>query len=572
MPSMLRHRSCVSPVLKHFYHQGPKALEHGPRWVLSSSLLIQHFQHVKQTTYGPNHSMPSMLRHKNCVSPVLKHFYHQGPKALEHGPRWVLSSSLLIQHFQHVKQTTYSPNHYMPSMLRHRSCVSPVLKHFYHQGPKALEHGPRWVLSSSLLIQHFQHVKQTTYGPNHSMPSMLRHKNCVSPVLKHFHHQGPKALEHGPRWVLSSSLLIQHFQHVKQTTYSPNHSMPSMLRHRSCVSPVLKHFYHQGPKALEHGPRWVLSSSLLIQHFQHVKQTTYSPNHSMPSMLRHRSCVSPVLKHFYHQGPKALEHGPRWVLSSSLLIQHFQHVKQTTYSPNHSMPSMLRHRSCVSPDLKHFYHQGPKALEHGPRWVLSSSLLIQHFQHVKQTTYGPNHSMPSMLRHKNCVSPVLKHFYHQGPEALEHGPRWVLSSSLLIQHFQHVKQTTCGPNHSMPSMLCHRSCVSPVLKHFYHQGPKALEHGPRWVLSSSLLIQHFQHVKQTTYSPNHSMPSMLRHRSRVSPVLKHFYHQGPKALEHGPRWVLSSSLLIQHFQHVKQTTYSPNHSQPKPLYTKHAAS
>ena len=160
---------------------------------------------------------------------------------------------------------------------------------------------------------------------------------------------------------------------------------PSMLRHRSCVSPVLKHFYHQGPKALEHGPRWVLSSSLLIQHFQHVKQTTYSPNHSMPSMLRHRSCVSPVLKHFYHQGPKALEHGPRWVLSSSLLIQHFQHVKQTTYSPNHSMPSMLRHRSCVSPVLKHFYHQGPKALEHGPRWVLSSSLLIQHFQHVKQT-------------------------------------------------------------------------------------------------------------------------------------------------------------------------------------------
>ena len=76
---------------------------------------------------------------------------------------------------------------------------------------------------------------------------------------------------------------------------------PSMLRHRSCVSPVLKHVYHQGPKALEHGPRWGLSSSLLIQHFQHVKQTTYSPNHSTPSMLRHRSCASPVLKHFYHE-------------------------------------------------------------------------------------------------------------------------------------------------------------------------------------------------------------------------------------------------------------------------------
>ena len=543
LPPSAQFDSCLSPVLKHFYHQGPKALEHGPRWVLSSSLLRQHCMSSRLHT-NMNHLPPS-AQFDSCLSPVLKHFYHQGPKALEHGPRWVLSSSLLRQHC--MSSRLHTNFDHLPPSAQFDSCLSPVLKHFYHQGPEALEHGPRWVLSSSLLRQHCMSSRLHT-NMNHLPPS-AQFDSCLSPVLKHFYHQGPKALEHGPRWVLSSSLLRQ--QCMSSRLHTNIDHLPPSAQFDSCLSPVLKHFYHQGPEALEHGPRWVSSSSLLRQHCMSSRLHT-NMNHLPPS-AQFDSCLSPVLKHFYHQGPKALEHGPRWVLSSSLLRQHCMSSRLHT-NMNH-MPPSAQFDSCLSPVLKHFYHQGPKALEHGPRWVLSSSLLRQHSMSSRLHTNFDH--MPPSAQFDSCLSPVLKHFYHQGPKALEHGPRWVLSSSLLPQHCMSSRLHT-NIDHLPPSAQFD-SCLSPVLKHFYHQGPKALEHGPRWVLSSSLLRQHCMSSRLHT-NMNHLPPSM-QFDSSLSPVLKHFYHQGPKALEHGPRWVLSSSLLHQHYMASRLHT-NMNHLPP----------
>ena len=65
---------------------------------------------------------------------------------------------------------------------------------------------------------------------------------------------------------------------------------------------------------------------------------------------------------------------------------------------------------------------------------------------------------------------------------------FVILSAPVAQLVQDMPSIPSIPLHFYSNNYCHCNCLSPVLKHHYHQGPKALEHGPRWFLSSSQLL------------------------------------------------------------------------------------
>ena len=110
--------------------------------------------------------------------------------------------------------------------------------------------------------------------------------------------------------------------------------------------------------------KWTMSGVNPSSHYASTSETvsTHIKTCSHAQSVRTR-CFSPP-EHFVHQGPKAPEHEPRQIMSSSNIGTNKDAISCT---------------ECFSPP-EHFVHQGPKAPEHEPRQIVSSSLCTRKDQ------------------------------------------------------------------------------------------------------------------------------------------------------------------------------------------------
>ena len=127
---------------------------------------------------------------------------------------------------------------------------------------------------------------------------------------------------------------------------------------------------------------------------------------------------------------------------------------------------------CFSPP-EHFVHQGPKAPEHEPRQIVSSSLC---------TNEGPTFAQTKTQFHAQSASVLLNTLFIRA-QRLRNTNQGKLCHHLCVQ-----AKTNIGTNKDAISCT---ECFSPP-EHFVHQGPKAPEHEPRQIMSSSLCTRKDQ--------------------------------------------------------------------------------
>ena len=392
------------------------------------------------------------------------------------------------------------PLHFYSNNHCHCNCLSPVLKHHYHQGPKALEHGPRWFLSSSQFLEHNWCKTCQAYQAYHSTftPTIIAIATVSVPSWNTITIKARKLwnTDQGDFCHPLSSLSTTGARHAKHTKHTTplllQQSLPLQLSQSRLETPLPSRPESSGTRTKV---IFVILSVPWAQLVQDMPSIPSIPLHFYSNNHCHCNCLSPVLKHHYHQGPKALEHGPRWFLSSSQFLEHnwcktcqAYRAYHSTFTPTInaiatvSVPSWntitIKARKLWNTDQGDFCHPLSSFSTTGAR----------HAKHTEHTTpLLLQQSLPLQLSQSRLETPLPSR-----PESS--GTRtkviFVILSVPWAQLVQDMPSIPSIPLHFYSNNQCHCNCLSPVLKHHYHQGPKALEHGPRWFLSSSQFLEH----------------------------------------------------------------------------------
>ena len=168
--------------------------------------------------------------------------------------------------------------------------------------------------------------------------------------------------------------------------------------------------------------------------------------------------------------------------------RHAKHTKHTTpLLLQQSLPLQLSQSRLETPLPSRPESSGTRTKV---IFVILSVPVAALVQDIPSIPSIPLHFYSNNHCHCNCLSPVFETPLPSRPESS--GTRtkviFVILSVPLAQLVQDMPSIPSIPLHFYSNNHCHCKCLSPVLKHHYHQGPKALEHGPRWFLSSSQFL------------------------------------------------------------------------------------